>query len=170
VDHEFVSVDAGGVEAPADWEDLKSPENYVGYGRTENFAGTGGPELDRAHLYKAPPRLALNHWALDGDWTMGRQATVLVKPHGRIAYRFHARDLHLVMGPSESRTPVRFRVSIDGQPPGPAHGLDVDENGIGTVLGPRLYQLVRQPKPILDRQFEIEFLDAGVGVYSFTFG
>jgi thiol-disulfide isomerase/thioredoxin len=170
VDHDLVSVAASGIEAPADWEDLKSPENYVGYGRTENFAGPGGPEPDRAHLYKAPARLALNHWALDGDWTMGRQATVLAKPHGRIAYRFHARDLHLVMGPSESRTPVRCRVSIDGKPPGAAHGLDVDENGIGTVVEPRLYQLIRQPKPILDRQFEIEFLDAGVGVYSFTFG
>jgi len=170
VDRELVSVGASGVEAPADWEDLKSPENYVGYARTENFAGAGGPDLDRAHVYKAPSRLTLNHWALDGNWTVGRQATVLGKPDGRISYRFHARDLHLVMGPSESRTPVRFRVSLDGRPPGPAHGLDVDENGTGAVLESRLYQLIRQPKPIVDRQFEIEFLDAGVGVYSFTFG
>ena len=170
VDHGVVSVDPAGVEAPADWDDLKSPENYVGYARTENFAGPGGAEPDRAHLYKMPPRLALNHWALSGEWTVGPQATTLGRPEGRIAYSFHARDCHLVMGPSRPRSPVRFRVSIDGKPPGPAHGLDADEYGIGTILEPRLYQLIRQPKPIADRQFEIEFLDAGVGVYSFTFG
>jgi thiol-disulfide isomerase/thioredoxin len=170
VDPGAVSVDPAGVEAPADWDDLKSPENYVGYARTENFAGPGGTEPDRAHLYKMPPRLTLNHWALSGEWTVGPQATTLGKPDGRIAYSFHARDLHLVMGPSRPGSPVRFRVSIDSKPPGPAHGLDVDENGIGTVLEPRLYQLIRQPKPIVDRQFEVEFLDAGVGVYSFTFG
>ena len=170
MDHDIVTVDPAGVEAQADWADLKSPENYIGYARTENFAGPGGAEPDRAHLYKMPPRLALNHWALSGEWTVGPQATTLGRPEGRIAYSFHARDLHLVMGPSRPGSSVRFRVSIDDKPPGPAHGLDVDENGIGTVLEPRLYQLIRQPKPIVDRRFEIEFLDSGVGVYSFTFG
>jgi thiol-disulfide isomerase/thioredoxin len=170
VEQDLVAVDPAGVEAQADWVDLNSSENYVGYARTENFAGPGGAEPDRAHLYRMPSRLALNHWALSGEWTVGPQTVALGKPDGRIAYSFHARDLHLVMGPSRPGSPVRFRVSIDGKPPGPAHGLDVDENGIGTVLEPRLYQLIRQAKPIVDRRFEIEFLDAGVGVYSFTFG
>jgi thiol-disulfide isomerase/thioredoxin len=165
-----VAVDATGVEAPADWENLKSPENYLGHQRTENFASPGGGELDRRRLYAAPSRLALNHWALVGEWTMGRHATILSGPNGRIVYRFHARDLHLVMGPTRQGKSVRFRVSIDGQPPGPSHGVDVDEGGNGTVVEPRLYQLIRQPKPIVDRQFEIEFLDAGVETLAFTFG
>ena len=165
-----VTVDATGVEAPADWENLKSPENYLGHQRTENFASPGGGQLDRRRLYAAPSRLALNQWALVGEWTMGRQATVLSGTNGRIVYRFHARDLHLVMGPARQGNSVRFRVSIDGQPPGPSHGVDVDEGGNGTVVEPRLYQLIRQPKPIVDRQFEIEFLDAGVETLAFTFG
>ena len=165
-----VSVAATGVEAPADWGSLRSPENYVGYDRTANFASPGGAGLNRRRVYAAPARLALNQWALSGDWTMGRQATVLNSPNGRIVYRFHARDLHLVMSPPRDGVPVRFRVSIDGQPPGPAHGLDVDAGGNGTVVEPRLYQMLRQPKPIADRQFEIEFLDAGVETFAFTFG
>jgi len=165
-----VSVDASGVEAPADWDSLRSPENYLGYERTDHFASPGGGELDRRRLYAAPRRLALNEWALAGEWTMGKQATVLNSPNGRIVYRFHARDLHLVMGPPRPGISVRFRVSIDGQPPGPAHGLDVDDGGNGSVVEPRLYQLIRQPKPIVDRQFEIEFLDAGVETFAFTFG
>jgi thiol-disulfide isomerase/thioredoxin len=165
-----VSVDARGVEAPADWDSLKSPENYVGHDRTESFASPGGGDLDRRRVYVAPVRLALNQWALAGEWTMGRQATVLSSPNGRIVYHFHARDLHLVMGPPRQGVPVRFRVSMDGQPPGPAHGLDVDEKGNGTVVEPRLYQLIRQPTPIVDRQFEIAFLDAGVETFAFTFG
>jgi thiol-disulfide isomerase/thioredoxin len=164
------SVDASGVEAPADWDNLRSGENYLGHERTENFVSPGGPEPDRRQAYSAPTRLALNEWALAGEWTMGRQAAVLGSPNGRIAYRFHARDLHLVMGPSRQGNPVRFRVSIDGQAPGAAHGLDVDESGMGTVAEQRLYQLVRQPKPIVDRRFEIEFLDAGVETLAFTFG
>jgi thiol-disulfide isomerase/thioredoxin len=164
-----VSVAASGVEAAANWDTLRSPENYVGFDRTENFASPGGGQRDRRRLYTVPARLALNQWALAGEWTMGRQATVLSSPNGRIAYRFHARDLHLVMGPPRQGS-VRFRVSIDGLPPGPAHGLDVDAGGNGTVVEPRLYQLIRQPKPIVDRQFEIEFLDPGVETFSFTFG
>ncbi len=165
-----VSVDAAGVEAPADWANLRSPENYLGYERTENFASPGGVERDRRRPYAAAARLALNQWALAGDWTIGRQATVLSSPGGRIVYRFHARDLHLVMGPPRQGVSVRFRVAIDGQPPGSAHGADVDEGGHGTVAEQRLYQLIRQPKPIVDRQFDIEFLDAGVETFAFTFG
>src|SRR3989440_5265426 len=170
IGHELVSVDGRGAEAGADWTSLKSPENYVGYERTENFASPGGAVLDKRRVYAAPARLRLNQWALSGDWTMGKEATVLNKADGRIAYRFHARDLHLVMGPAARGIPVRFRVFIDGQAPGAAHGIDVDDQGNGTVTQQRLYQLIRQPKPIADRQFEIEFLDAGVEAFAFTFG
>ena len=127
IGHELVSVDACGVEAAADWGSLQSPENYVGYARTENFASPGGAVLDKRHLYAAPARLGLNHWALSGDWTVEKQATVLNEANGRIAYRFHARDLHLVMGPARSGAIIRFRVLIDGQPPRENHGLDVDD-------------------------------------------
>ena len=164
------AIDAGGLETPADWPNVRSAENYVGFERTQNFASPGGPDRDRRHVYAAPARLALNQWALAGEWTMGKQATVLGSPNGRIAYRFHARDLHLVMAPPRQGASARFRVSIDGQPPGPAHGLDVDAGGNGTVVEPRLYQLIRQPAPIVDRRFEIEFLDAGVETFAFTFG
>ena len=165
-----VAVEGSGVEAAADWGSLRSPENYVGYDRTENFASPGGARLGERRVYAAPDRLRLNHWALAGDWTVGKQAIVLNLAKGRIAYRFHARDLHLVMGPAARGTSVRFRVLIDGAPPGEAHGLDVDDQGYGTVTEQRLYQLIRQPKPIVDRQFEIEFLDAGVEAFVFTFG
>jgi hypothetical protein len=168
--NELVSVDARGAEVAADWDSLKSQENYVGYGRTENFASPGGAASDKPRVYAIPARLRLNQWALAGDWTIGKQATVLNKPNGRIAYRFHARDLHLVMGPGTPGTSVRFRVLIDGEPPGAAHGADVDEQGNGKASEQRLYQLIRQPKPIADRQFEIEFLDPGVAAFAFTFG
>jgi thiol-disulfide isomerase/thioredoxin len=170
VSREPVSVDTRGIEAAADWNDLKSPENYVGYRRTQNFSSPGGAVLDEPRVYVLPERLRLNDWALSGDWTVKNQATALNKPNGRIAYRFHARDLHLVMGPAAPGTSVRFRVLIDGQPPGAAHGVDVDEQGKGTVIEQRLYQLIRQPKPIADRQLEIEFFDPGVETFSFTFG
>jgi thiol-disulfide isomerase/thioredoxin len=170
IGHELVSVDARGAEAAADWGSLKSQENYVGYERTENFASPGGAVLDKPCLYAEPARLRLNQWALSGEWTVGNQATVLNKANGRIAYRFHARDLHLVMGPAGRGSSVRFRVLIDGQPPGAAHGIDVDAQGNGTVTEQRLYQLIRQTKPIDDLQFEIEFLDSGVEAFAFTFG
>jgi thiol-disulfide isomerase/thioredoxin len=170
IGHELVSVDGRGAEAAADWTSLKSPENYVGYERTENFASPGGAVLDKRRVYVAPAQLRLNQWALSGDWTMGREATRLNGPNGRIAYRFHARDLHLVMGPAARGTSARFRVLIDGQPPGVAHGIDVDDQGNGTVAEQRLYQLIRLPKPIADRQFEIEFLDSGAEAFAFTFG
>jgi thiol-disulfide isomerase/thioredoxin len=170
IDREPVSVDARGFEAAADWRNLRSPENYVGYARTESFASAGGATLDKPRMYEVPARLGLNEWALSGDWTVKRETAALNKPNGRVAYRFHARDLNIVMGPAAPGTSVKFRVLIDGQPPGPAHGLDVDEQGHGTVTEQRLHQLIRQPKPIVDRQFEIEFLDPGVEVFSFTFG
>jgi thiol-disulfide isomerase/thioredoxin len=167
---ELVSVNARGVEAAADWGSLKSPENYVGHERTVNFASPGGAILDNRKVYAAAARLRLNQWALSGNWTVQKQAIVLNQANGRIAYRFHARDLHLVMGPAARGASVRFRVLIDGKPPGAAHGIDVDDKGNGTVTEQRLYQLIRQPKPIADRQFEIEFLDSGVEAYAFTFG
>jgi thiol-disulfide isomerase/thioredoxin len=166
--NELVSVEPSGAEAQADWKHLQSGENYLGYERTENFALSAAP--DKRHVYSAPKRLGLNYWALSGDWTMGREAILLNQPSGRIVYRFHARDLHLVMGPAASGPPLRFRVFIDGGAPGNAHGVDVDDEGNGTMKEPRMYQLVRQPTPISDRQFEIQFLDAGVEAFSFTFG
>jgi thiol-disulfide isomerase/thioredoxin len=165
-----VSVDGSGFEAAADWANLRSPETYLGYERAENFASPDAARRDQPRTYRPASRLALNQWSLVGDWTIGRQATVLNKTLGRIQYRFHARDVHLVMGPSRSGGAAPFRVTIDGQPPGAAHGLDVDEDGNGTVREQRLYQLVRQPKPIVDRTFAIDFRDAGVEALSFTFG
>jgi thiol-disulfide isomerase/thioredoxin len=167
---ELVSVDARGIEAAADWGSLKSPETYLGYQRSEKFASPGGGRLGMRRVYALPAQLKLNHWALSGDWTVERHAAVLNKATGRILYRFHARDLHLVMRPPARQPSVRFRVLIDGQRPGAAHGLDVDDQGTGTVTQPRLYQLIRQPTPIAARQFEIEFLDAGVEAFAFTFG
>jgi thiol-disulfide isomerase/thioredoxin len=166
----LVSVDGQGAEAAADWGSLSSPENYLGAGRTEGFASPGGVRLDQRNEYAAPARLGLNQWALAGEWTMGRGAIGSSKANGRIMYRFHARDLHLVMGPVARGTSVRFRVLIDGKAPGAAHGSDIDEQGYGTVSEQRLYQLIRQPKPIADRLFEIEFLDAGAEAFAFTFG
>jgi thiol-disulfide isomerase/thioredoxin len=169
-DQELVTVDAQGAEAAADWDSLRSPETYVGDALTEHFASPGGAVVDKRHLYAAPERLRLNHWALAGEWTVGREAAALNEANGRIAYRFHARDLHLVMGPAARGTTVRFRVFLDGRPPGEASGIDVDEQGEGTVSDQRLYQLIRQSGHIADRQFEIEFLDAGVEAFVFTFG
>ena len=166
----LVSVVARGAEAAADWGSLGSDENYVGYERTENFASAGGAVPDERRVYAAPALLPLNHWALAGDWTLGKQAIGLNRAGGRIVYRFHARDLHLVMGPAVRGTPAQFRVSIDGRPPVAAHGGDVDARGYGTVIEPRLYQLIRQPKPVVDRTFEITFLDPGVEAFAFTFG
>jgi hypothetical protein len=170
VNRDLVSVDPTGIEAPADWDDLRSPEAYIGYDRAVNFASPGEPALDRPHEYVLPDVLELNHWALAGTWTIGDQPAVLNAPDGRIAHRFHSRDLHLVMAPAADDEPVRFRVLLDGEPPGAAHGSDVDENGDGTVTEPRLYQLIRQPQPIAEHTFEITFPDPGVRAYVFTFG
>ena len=170
IDPELVSVDARGIEAPADWANLRSPENYTGYERTENFASPGGALPGQRHGYTAPAQLGLNHWALSGDWTMEEQATTLNAPGGQIFCRFHARDLHLVMGPAGPGTSVPFRVLIDGQPPGADHGTDVDDQGHGKVVQQRLYQLIRQGGRITDRTFEIVFPDPGIQAYVFTFG
>jgi thiol-disulfide isomerase/thioredoxin len=167
---ELVSVDARGLEAPADWATLRSPENYTGYERTENFASPGGAVPGTPHVYTVPARLSLNQWALSGDWTMEEEATTLNAANGQIACRFRARDLNLVMGPAAPETPVRCRVIIDGQSPGEAHGSDVNGDGNGTVTKQGVYQLIRQPSPITDRTFEITFLDPGAQAYSFTFG
>jgi len=166
----LVTVTPTGFEVPAEWATLKSPENYVGYERTEGVVSAAGTVRDKPHIYDIPAQLRLNDWGLSGDWTIKRDAAESNKPNGRIVYRFHARDVHLVMGPATPGTSVRFRVLIDGQPPGSAHGLDIDEQGFGTVTEQRLHQLLRQSGPIVDRRFEIEFLGPGVEAFCFTFG
>jgi thiol-disulfide isomerase/thioredoxin len=170
VGRDLVSVEGRGVEAPPDWRALKSPETYLGHQRTERFASPGGIRPGQSVVYGAPARLRLNEWALSGSWTMGKEAASLNQAGGRMAFRFHARDLHLVMGPATPGTSIRFRVLIDGKPPGAAHGVDVDAQGYGTLGWQRMYQLIRQPKPVDDREFEIEFLDSGAEVFAFTFG
>ncbi|MCA8276074.1 cytochrome c biogenesis protein DipZ [Burkholderia sp. AU30280] len=159
-----------GVLAAADAADVRSPETYVGYARAESFTSPGGVVRDAAHRYDAPAHPDLNDWGLAGTWRVGAERASLDAPSGRIVYRFHARDLHLVLGPGANGQPVRFRVTIDGTAPGAAHGTDVDAQGYGTVTGQRLYQLVRQPGAIADRTFAVEFLDPGVNAYAFTFG
>jgi thiol-disulfide isomerase/thioredoxin len=167
---DLVAPDARGIEAPADWASLRSPETYTGYERTENFASPGGLAPNRPHLYAAPPTLRLNHWALSGQWAVAGQAATADGAQARIAFRFHARDLHLVMGPAAHGTSVRYRVLLDGQPPGAAAGIDVDADGNGTLTQQRLHQLIRQPGHVTERTFEIAFLDPGAQAYSFTFG
>jgi thiol-disulfide isomerase/thioredoxin len=158
LDEDLVSVEAGGLAEAADWGAVRSPETYVGNAR-------GEPRRDRG-----ADRLELNEWTLAGEWAVGEEAVVLEAGGGAIAYRFHARDLNLVLGPSAARAPVRFAVRLDGRPPGDAHGIDVDEDGHGTASVPRMYQLVRQPGRVVQRTFEITFLDPGVHAYVFTFG
>ena len=170
IPEELVSVNGSGIEAAADWRNLRTPETYVGYERMKNFSSTGGAVPDKRRAYVEPGRLRLNHWALGGEWTMGKEAAVLNAASGRIAYRFHARDLHVVMGPATRGASVKFRIRIDGQPPGAAHGVDIDEQGIGTLLEQRLYHLIRQQEPVTDKYMEIEFLDPGAEVFAFTFG
>ncbi len=165
----IVDPNAKGAEASADIDDIRSPETYVGYDRGQSFA-SDHVATDKPSDYAVPPSLSLNQWALGGNWTIGAQMTVLNKPGGKVAFRFHARDLHFVLGPTNGKTPVRFKVTLDGKPPGDAHGMDTDADGNGTVTTQRLYQLVRQTGPVADRTFEIEFLDGGVQAYSFTFG
>ena len=167
---DLVTVADDGFEAQADWASLQSPETYLGYEQAQNFASPGDAELDRSHAYVAPDSLRLNQWALSGDWTVERGAAVLNRADGGIVFRFHARDVHLVMGPPSRDTSVPFRVLVDGEPPGTAHGLDVDEQGHGTVDQQRLYQLIRERRSIADRTFEITFLEPGVEAYAFTFG
>jgi thiol-disulfide isomerase/thioredoxin len=168
--HDVVSVHARGVEAPADWATLRSPENYTGYGRSENFASPGGVLPDKPGSYIIPTELSLNNWALSGNWTMEEEATRLNTANGQLAYRFHARDVNLVMGPAVPGTSVRFHVLLDGDPPSAARGSDVAADGDGTVVEQRLYQLIRQHGPVTEHTFEITFLDPDVAAYVFTFG
>ena len=165
----LVPVAADGVEAAADWDDLATGETYLGSDRGTGFASPE-PRADQRHEYTVPSRLPLDHWALSGNWTTGSEAVVLDEAGGRIAFRFHARDLNLVMGPVTRGESAGFRVHLDGRPPGAAHGADVDEQGDGVVADQRLYQLIRQPLPIADRQFEIEFSAPGMQAEVFTFG
>ncbi len=161
---------ATSVEAAPDTNDIRSPETYIGYERAENFASAGGLNQDDAQLYQTPAGLKLNQWAFAGKWKDQDQFATSLTPGASISFRFHARDLHLVLGPDSDGVPVRFRVTIDGQAPGANHGVDTDADGYGVVTGNRLYQLVRQQGGIMDRTFRIEFLVPGVRAYSFTFG
>jgi thiol-disulfide isomerase/thioredoxin len=163
-------VEANGIEVAADWDNVRSPETYVGFARSNGFASPESAAFDEPRVYTRPPELHLNQWALAGDWTLSSEAAVNNAAHDRIAYRFHARDLHLILVPPAGAPSARFRVLLDGRPPGDAHGLDVDGHGDGVVAEPRLYQLIRQSGHIAERQFEIEFLDPGVAALCFTFG
>jgi len=169
VKEDLVKAKAAGAEAAPDTSDVQSPETYIGFARAENFSSPGGVAQDASHAYVAAD-LRRNQWALSGDWTVGEERANLDRPGGAIAYDFHARDLHLVLGPGADGKPVRFQVTIDGKPPGADHGADTDANGEGVVTGERLYQLVRQNGAIGDRLFTIKFLDANVRAYAFTFG
>jgi thiol-disulfide isomerase/thioredoxin len=169
VGSDLVAVDPRGTEVAADWSNVKSGETYVGSEKRENFASPRGP-AGKPYAYTVPRELRLNQWGLAGEWTVGPEIAAAQMPKARIVYRFHARDVNLVMGPGKAGQPVRFRVLLDGHPPETAHGADVDAQGTGAVTEPRLYQLIRQPKPIGDRTFEIEFLDPGAEAFCFTFG
>jgi thiol-disulfide isomerase/thioredoxin len=169
IERELVSVEALGVEAEADWDHLETPETYLGYARNERFASPNGAALDERRTYELPERLPFNHWALAGEWTIGRESVVLDRAGGSIAYRFHARDAHLVLSPG-SLEPIRFRMVLDGEAPGASGGLDVDEDGNGLLLDGRLYQLVREHHAVRQRTLEITFLEPGAEAYAFTFG
>lgn len=166
----LAQVAARGVHQPADLGTVRSHETYLGYERAEHFASAEPAVRDRAATYTAPARPALNAWGLAGQWTVGAERATLAAGSGRIVYRFQARDLHLVLGPGTGGKPVRFKVTVDGQAPGESRGIDVAADGIGTVTDQRLYQLVRQGGEVRERTFSIEFLDAPVDAYAFTFG
>jgi thiol-disulfide isomerase/thioredoxin len=169
IERELVSVQGVGVEAEADWDNLRTPETYLGYARGENFASAGGAALDQSRGYELPERLRLNEWGLAGEWTIGGEQVVVNQAGGSIGYRFHARDAHLVLL-AGSPGPIEFHVRLDGAPPGPSHGLDVDADGNGLLRDGRLYQLVRQDGAVHDRVLEIKFLKPGAEAYVFTCG
>jgi thiol-disulfide isomerase/thioredoxin len=170
IDRALVSPEASGIEAAADWASLRTPENYTGYARTGGFASPGGMLPDRSAGYATPERLGLNRWALSGEWTATEEFSRADAAHARIAYRFQARDVNLVMAPPATGAAVRYQVLLDGRPPGPDHGGDVADDGHGLLTEPRLHQLIRQPGTVLERTVEISFGDPGVQVYAFTFG
>jgi hypothetical protein len=169
VERELVSVEGLGIEAEADWDHLRTPETYLGFGRGERFASPASAALDQPRAYELPEPLAVNHWALAGEWTIGRENVALETAGGSIAYRFHARDAHLVLSPGP-REPIPFRVLVNGQAPGASHGEDVDEDGNGLLREGRLYQLVREHDAVRERTLQITFLEAGAEAYAFTFG
>jgi cytochrome c biogenesis protein CcdA/thiol-disulfide isomerase/thioredoxin len=164
------NVTGTGAEAPSDSKNVGSPETYVGYKRAGNFASAEPIAKDSRKTYSPQPRLSLNQWALGGSWKVGDESAVLESVPGKIVFRFHARDLHLVLGPTKNGKPIRFTVKLDGTAPGDDHGADTDAAGAGTVQGNRLYQLIRQKGAVEDRTFEIDFLDPGVQAFAFTFG
>jgi thiol-disulfide isomerase/thioredoxin len=169
-DESLVSLSPTGAEAAADWPDLRSEENYLGFERTSGFTSPGGIHSNKPHAYTSPSEIKLNHWALESDWIVSQKSIRSIAAGSRIAYRFHSRDLHVVMGPAAQGTPIRFRALIDGHAPDSDHGADVNAQGCGTIYAPRLYQLIRQEGPIENRTVAVEFLDAGAEAYSFTFG
>ncbi len=169
IERDLVSVEGVGIEAEADWDNLRSPETYLGYERSSQFSSPGEPALNEGRTYELPDRLRLNEWALAGEWTIGREKVVLDRARGSIAYRFGARDAHLVLSPG-AREPIPFRVLLDGAPPGASHGVDVDVDGNGLLRAGRLYQLVRQHDAVGERTVEIAFVEPGAEAYCFTFG
>jgi thiol-disulfide isomerase/thioredoxin len=170
IDQDLVAVEPRGLEVAADWQTLRSPETYLGYGQSSGFASEDVAKFDAPHVYAAAARLSLNYWDLSGNWTVARHAAVLNEPGGRVAFEFHARDLNLVMGPASRDASIPFRVFLDGNAADAAHGSDIQSDGRGIVRDQRTYQLIRQTGEIADRLFEIEFLDAGVEAYCLTFG
>jgi thiol-disulfide isomerase/thioredoxin len=169
VERELVPVEGLGVEAEADWDHQRTPETYLGHARSEHFASPDGAAFDERRTYELPERLSFNHWALAGEWTIAREKVVLDQADGSIAFRFHARDAHLVLSPG-AREPIPFRVLLDGEAPGPSHGVDVAEDGNGLLANGRLYQLVREHDAVRERTLEITFLEPGTEAYAFTFG
>jgi thiol-disulfide isomerase/thioredoxin len=169
VERELVSVEGLGVEAAADWDQLRTPETYLGYGRSGGFASPDGAAPEERRSYEFPGHLGINQWALAGEWTIGRENIVLDEAGGRIAFRFHARDAHIVLSP-RAREPIPFRVRLDGEAPGLSHGVDVAEDGNGVLRVGRMYQLVREHDAVQERTLEITFLEPGAEAYSFTFG
>jgi thiol-disulfide isomerase/thioredoxin len=169
IERELVSVEGLGVEAEADWDNLNTPETYLGYARSERFASQAGAAFDEPGVYELPERLGSNNWALGGEWTIGREKVVPGQAGGIIAFRFDARDAHLVLSPG-ARKAIPFRVLLDGEAPGASHGVDVDDEGNGVLRDGRLYQLVRQHDGVRERTLEITFLEPGAEAYAFTFG
>jgi hypothetical protein len=166
----IVAIEGTGPQAAADENDLRSEETYIGYAQARNFVSPGGAAEDAPSRYRAAPTLSLGSWSLEGAWTIGSEFAALNEAPGGLSYRFHARDLHLVLAAPSRDRPIRFRIKIDGAPPGADHGVDADAEGWGSVREDRMYQLVRQQRPVADRTFEIEFFEPGVRAYVFTFG
>ena len=165
-----VSISGVGIEAAPDWTDERSPETYIGYRQAQNFASPEKIHKNSTQLFSTPEKLALNHWGLSGSWNVNAESAALQAVPGKIVFRFHSRDLHLVLAPAKDAKPVRFKLTLDGAAPGENRGVDTAPNGSGEIREPRLYQLIRQKGPIEDRTFEIEFLGPGVQALDFTFG